>query len=475
VFNTVLHLHIDAPVTGFSYNLVANVSDRSVRAAEFGAQNFNPFLDAAQVLRVVLRFLAVHPALQGNPVVIVGESYGGVRAITMQNLIYFYEKYGDGSKIYKDQALAAEIRQHLEKVFPNETVRPFPPETIARQFGRQVLIEPLIAGVRQDRIAGEMFEQPGSPIYKVETETGVPYTPCYEKPTPEEREDCIPRDNALEYIETAGRDYYHYEKPADWLMGLGSFATQGLLQTKVLARALGWAPTSIVDLAPSARKEAYRHIVNSREDLEELRSSPIFRQLPFAQRQRVLKEIAINQNAEKVSGVTGPSSETEISPQEPVEGKTLVDTLGKLKTWDDYFGDCSNPVIEAFYVNSAIKAGYRISPLSNLFGAMFLQNLALTRIFITNAAFDLILYAPALPVTLRSFEGIVRDVSVGDDFMVVTYRPDSLPDITTPESRVIFFPYYDQSGHAVAATQPRKILDDVRDWMLSNPDGVTSH
>ena len=173
-------LYIDAPNTGFSYNLLRRASDPKRRAAEFGAKNFNPFIDAAQFIRLLLRFLAVHPSLQANPVIIVGESYGGVRAAAMLNLVLFYSSYGDGSKIYQDSTLAKEIQQHLEKVFPDESLRPFPPATIARQFTRQVLIEPLLAGIYQDDVAGELFEREGSPIYRIAAETGKKYTPCPE-------------------------------------------------------------------------------------------------------------------------------------------------------------------------------------------------------------------------------------------------------------------------------------------------------
>ena len=198
-------LYLDAPNTGFSYNLLRRASDPKRRAAEFGAKNFNPFIDAAQFIRLLLRFLAVHPSLQANPVIIVGESYGGVRAETMLNLVLFYSSYGDGSRIYRDSALAKEIEQHLEKVFPGESLRPFPPATIARQFNRQVLIAPLLAGIYQDDVAGELYEREGSPIYRIAAETGKKYTPCPEPSSAGDGESCIPRAACPQVREKGGK------------------------------------------------------------------------------------------------------------------------------------------------------------------------------------------------------------------------------------------------------------------------------
>ncbi len=457
-------LYIDAPNTGFSYNLIRNVSDPKRRAAEFDAQNFNPFVDAAQMTRVVLRFLAVHPSLQSNPVILVGESYGGIRATTMLNMLLFYGKYGNGTRIYRDKTLAREIRQHLEEVFPDESARPFPPSVIARQFGRQVLIEPALAGSYQDRIAGELFEQEGSPIYKIAAETGKTYTPCSEVTSAGGGRPCRPFDNALDFVIEAGRDIYNYAKPADWFMGLSNFAERGLLHVNVLSRAFGWDPLFVVDLSPAARTEAYRYKKSRAQDLESLFWSSVYYELPAEHRMRIQREVGLLESGKEASASEGVP---EASEGADLKNDTLVRVLGALKPWDDYLVGCNESALVAFYRNSATKAGYRIAPNSVLYGKMFLQNLALVETFITNAAFDLVIYAPAVPLALAKYSGIVKDVTVQDGYMVVTYKPHSLPDIPTPKSRIVFFPDYERSGHGVAASQPKKLLEDVRDWMLS--------
>ena len=97
-------LYIDAPVTGFSYNVSPDAANLSGRISEFFLKgNFNPFIDAAQMTRVILRFLDNHPDIQANEVILVGESYSGTRVSTMLNLLLFHPKYADSGKLYQDE------------------------------------------------------------------------------------------------------------------------------------------------------------------------------------------------------------------------------------------------------------------------------------------------------------------------------------------------------------------------------------
>jgi hypothetical protein len=130
-------LYIDARQAGFSYNIMSDarsLNNESVRFQEFNSQNFNPFFDGADFIRVLLRFLARHPELQSNPVVIVGESYGGMRAICMLHLLLNYTDYAGGQAMYQDRALVAEIQAHYDKVFPQYQGQVVPPEVITSQF-----------------------------------------------------------------------------------------------------------------------------------------------------------------------------------------------------------------------------------------------------------------------------------------------------------------------------------------------------
>lgn len=116
-------LYVDARLTGFSYDL-----------APLGAYTWSG--DTALFVRTLLRFLAGHPDLRGNRVVLVGESYGGTRATRMLRLLFDYRS---GT----DSALVAEIQEHYDAVF-GAAGQPVAPDVIARQFGHQVLIQPLV-------------------------------------------------------------------------------------------------------------------------------------------------------------------------------------------------------------------------------------------------------------------------------------------------------------------------------------------
>ena len=226
-----------------------------------------------------------------------------------------------------------------------------------------------------------------------------------------------------------------------------------MLHVNVLSRAFGWSVLAIPDLPPAARTEAYRYKKTASDDIKALFSSPAFHRLPIAQRIRIEQEIELLNRGETVSG-PGDVSGTPVEAGLPSE--TLVEALGALNPWDDYLVGCNYAVLDAFYDNRAIHAGYDIAPTSLLYGELFLQNLALVDTFITDSALDLVIYAPALPLVLQKYSSIVEDVSTRDGFITVTYKPGSLPDIPTPKSRTIFFPHYKQAGHGVAASQPRK-------------------
>lgn len=116
-------LYVDARLAGFSYDL-APLGDYTWRG------------DTALFVRGLLQFLAAHPMLRANRVVLVGESYGGTRATRMLDLLFHYGTRAEG-------ALAAEIQAHFDAVFgaAGELVAP---DVIARQFGHQVLIQPLV-------------------------------------------------------------------------------------------------------------------------------------------------------------------------------------------------------------------------------------------------------------------------------------------------------------------------------------------
>ncbi|NTU50976.1 MAG: S10 family peptidase, partial [Candidatus Aminicenantes bacterium] len=154
-------LHIDARTAGFSYSLMDDPGDEVRRGREFDLQNYNPFVDGADFVRVLLRFLADHPTIRGNRVVLVPESYGGVRTTVMLHLLLYYGRYADGGSAYQDPALVAAIQSHYDAVFPAFAGEAVPPAVVAGQWGHQVLIQTVVTTPNQTRVKVEMLEAPG--------------------------------------------------------------------------------------------------------------------------------------------------------------------------------------------------------------------------------------------------------------------------------------------------------------------------
>ena len=142
-------LYIDSRQAGFSYGVTGDPTQDTQRAAGYTEDSFNFFIDAADVVRVVLRVLGSQPALQNNPVVLVGESYGGIRSTLMLNLLLDPSAVASTQGYFTDIALSQEMQAHFAKIFENEGDVPLTRARIARQFGWQVLIEPAIDFLRQ--------------------------------------------------------------------------------------------------------------------------------------------------------------------------------------------------------------------------------------------------------------------------------------------------------------------------------------
>ena len=444
-------LYIDAPDTGFSYNVVNGASQESVRSAEFNTKNFNPFFDSANVIRVLLRFLDAHPDIRANQVVLVGESYSGTRVSTMLNLLLFHPQYATGAKIYKDAALVAEIKRHFAKVFPNEgSIGQVSPETVARQFGRQILIQPEISGPYQAEADGNLFEQPGSVIDQLAAATGTSYTRCSPADT-----SCDKEMNALTFVEsTARRDRYNSSKPLGWTDDLEMFAMQGLLDVDVLSTLFGTDIRMIDLLKPSARSNAYRYMQNRWEVLSAgaTASGRLSRRLQ-------LEADSLNRR-KGMFNTSGNSS--------------MEKVFGTLPLYDDYLSGTTLSVFISFMSNDAVLAGYPISPdTSPLFGQMFLENTALIKTFLTDAEYDLVIYSPGYPEAFKKYTEVVKSVEAkrGKELdgktgsFRINFQPIALNNVKMPAYVDIFYPSYPASGHSVPSAQPDKLLADIKNWM----------
>ncbi|MDH4198540.1 MAG: hypothetical protein OEW05_14090, partial [Candidatus Aminicenantes bacterium] len=252
-------LHIDSRTAGFSYSLMDNPGDAGRRRGEFDAQNYNPFVDGADFVRFLLKFLADHPSIRGNRVVLVPESYGGIRTTVMLNLLLYYERYADGTSIFQDPGLVAAIRTHYGAVFPEYAGRTVPPAVIAGQFGHQVLIQTAVTWSYQRRVAARMLEEPESPLYLVAAETGVPYVLYKDSPG------AVPNPTPgqiINYIHSwlwsVGRDAYHIAKPADFFDGHRAASRAFLTNVGGLNLMTGIDATAIPEMYASVRGQAYK-------------------------------------------------------------------------------------------------------------------------------------------------------------------------------------------------------------------------
>ena len=131
-------LYIDARQTGFSYGIVDDPSNSRSRSNYFSTANFNVFVDAADFIRVILRFLDNHPAIKSNPVILAGESYGGTRTTAVVNILTNVADYAQNNRVFYDGPLFEEIAQHFREIDPTITGMPSK-EKVAEQFSGSLM------------------------------------------------------------------------------------------------------------------------------------------------------------------------------------------------------------------------------------------------------------------------------------------------------------------------------------------------
>jgi len=433
-------LYIDARQAGFSYNVMNQVSDEGARFQEFNAQNFNPYFDAGDFIRVLLRFLDRYPELKDNPIVIVGESYGGVRATAMLHILLNYFDYGNGVELYQDPALVSEIQTHYNEVFPAYAGHVVPPEIITQQFGHQILIQPALSMGYQLDLTEELLERADSPLYDLGHEIGIAYDPnTYPDP--------------LEYVRTtANRDVYMYTKPRNWLTGF--FSNAGVLLRTVanLSLVTGVDITAISEFYATARTSAYRIFDTDYSAVAESQTvHPVTKALFVTPAQLEARQVL----------------------QEPGDMRWV---FGSLLPWDRFFIGSNRHANWAFHIfNIAQFRGYEVHYREPRVGRMFLKNTAFVPTFITNAVFDLVVYTRALPPglakhidILASAQHITQGSEARPGQIELTFLPSAFSDISGLTTKTIRFPAYKQSCHAVSLTQPHDFYADVYTWLKAN-------
>jgi hypothetical protein len=219
-------LYIDTRQAGFSYSTLPDPSNYAARLFENNDTNFNDYLDAADLVRVMLRVLASTPGVQDNPIVLVGESYGGVRATMMLEFLLDHENLRTATW-YGDATLADEIAAHYAAVGQNYA-------DPRDQFPAQVLIQPFIAGTQFAEQATTIC-LPGSKELRVAEENGLW---C----------------ERLDYY----RDVYNIDEAEGWSASLDVIAGEHIASISSLQSLLGVEPTQIAGLGAAERTGAFR-------------------------------------------------------------------------------------------------------------------------------------------------------------------------------------------------------------------------
>jgi choice-of-anchor A domain-containing protein len=227
-------LYVDGPSTGFSYPL-ANADGSK---PDIGIDMDH---DAAIFLRFLARFLVRHPMLFDNRVVIVAESYGGIRATLMFSELFNYSSLTDSNAPYQDSLLSNDLATYFLAAFstriPNAT-------KIRSRFGHQVLIQPAIGGEEERS-------------YR----TGFPWSNCIQPDPNDGRPNCVGTDQAHPQPLC---DRYHCKKPPNWtddrIYAAGTNLTN-LVST--LSMALGVSAPTIEWMRAATRTTAYGRRITS--------------------------------------------------------------------------------------------------------------------------------------------------------------------------------------------------------------------
>ncbi|MFO0547204.1 MAG: hypothetical protein U0271_02385 [Polyangiaceae bacterium] len=135
-------LYIDEPGAGYSYNLPR--ADGSSPPVDFDA-----YAQAGDYLRIVFRFLARHPQLANAPIVIAGESGGGVRGTYMTKIMLDYTSLLGGDT-YTDAELYEEIAGFLHTRRTDIDPADWTPADIVQVFTHQIFIDPYFTHYQWD-------------------------------------------------------------------------------------------------------------------------------------------------------------------------------------------------------------------------------------------------------------------------------------------------------------------------------------
>jgi hypothetical protein len=158
-------LYVDERSTGYSYDLGTGCAGTS-----------NDVTDAGDFVFTLLAFLDAHAPLVNNPVVVMGESYGGTRAPVMLYLLQHYAGDSPAPSGMPDPAtmlpwLHERVQTHLDLAFPERKGQVSSVAEVSAQFGWEVLIQPSLAGDAQQQYQAPLMAN--DPIFSTFLGTGA--------------------------------------------------------------------------------------------------------------------------------------------------------------------------------------------------------------------------------------------------------------------------------------------------------------
>jgi hypothetical protein len=499
-------LYIDAPNTGFSYNQDVNLGPCGNRGGfdtYVTGRNFNPLIDAAQMVRAMLRALKA-TNVQKNQVVIVGESYGGVRATTMLHMLFFYNYSPILSSWYEeDSGLRDEIQQHYNAVFDADNKIVSPAE-IAKQFGYNILIQPQLTGKHHRDRTQEVFcpKDKRGLLDTVAEERKIDrgrFLRCSDLPwlwrtkyqTYEAILACTAGGDlawAPLWMTYNNIDPYNFVKPANWSDELDAFAVQSLTNPTELAKILGLGDmANFPELIHKRDTQSYHSGKIPALTLVDDEPDGPSRLWNSGRRPDFPDSMGMDFGDKGNFGwlfnkhYYGTLNGDALSIVFANAGKMAnLDQVSN--NLDDYYGpppNCTDKhhCCDSYYKSwdmsiSLVNYLYSETEPNNVnYGRMFLFNLAvLKEVMITNAANDFMIYSPTLPLSFKEFAEVSKVITgKPKNTFTIYYRSKALDELVpTPESRTIAWPKYKQSGHAVSSTQPQKLHDDIKDFLKKN-------
>jgi len=472
-------IYIDAPNTGYSYNedINANPCAWGARDTYLSGRNFNPLTDAAQVTRAILRILKLSE-LQNNKVVIVGESYGGVRSTVILHMLLFYNSSHLFKDLYQDNDLQKEIQAYYDDVFDanGQTVAP---AQIAQQFGYNILIQPQLTGSHHNDLTTEVFcPASGTGLLdKIAAEKNIDggrFPRCIDQPCKPwgnyHTKECMLACNAVTgsdftwaslWLSYNDMDPYNISKPASWSDDLDAFAVQSLTTPNEIAKIMGLDDQNMDNFPKTIRNRSNHSYHLGRVpglSVETADSYELNDEYYYDLAGSGLRYIFANQSKEDNIQPELINTLTNYYgiPQNCKQAKRCCDSY--YKSWD-----------MAIAISNYIYP--KTQPDNEIYGRMFLYNLAVLQdVMITNAAQDMIIYSATLPPSFKAFSE-VSDVKIDADShqFTIFYQTEALDAlIPTPPSKTIKWPNFENSGHAVSVTQPKELHDRIQAFLIDN-------